>query len=88
MADGYTNLTKENIITHDGVNELNRMLQFLYENIAGDGDTVRIYRGYGTPENVITAGIGSVYLNLSGGANTTIYIKESGANTGTGWVAK
>lgn len=86
MADGYTNLTKDSITTHDGITELNRMLQFLYDNVAGDGDTVRIYRGYGTPLNVVSAGVGSIYLNLSGGAGTTVYEKESGTDA-SGWVA-
>lgn len=50
--------------------------------------TVRgIYGGAGTPEGVVTASAGSLYLNQSGGAGTTLYIKESGAGN-TGWVAK
>ena len=88
MADGFTELKRDTLNTPDGLSELNRMLSFLYDQVAGDGETVRVYRGYGTPESVITAGIGSIYFNLSGGANTTLYVKESGANTGTGWVAK
>lgn len=34
-----------------------------------------------------TAATGSLYTNTAGGANTTLYIKESGAGN-TGWVAK
>ena len=86
MADGYIELTKDSIITHDGATELSRMLRFLYDNVAGDGDTVRVYRGYGSPLNVVSAGIGSLYMNLSGGAGTTIYEKESGTDA-SGWVA-
>lgn len=86
MADGYSDLTLEKLSKNEGVTELNRMLQFLYDNIAGDGQTVRVYRGYGTPLNVVSAGIGSIYMNLSGGAGTTIYEKESGTDA-TGWVA-
>jgi hypothetical protein len=87
MADGFVELNPERITTHDGVTELNRMLQFLYDNVAGDGETVRVYRGYGSPLNVVAAGIGSIYMRLDGGAITSIYIKESGTD-GTGWVAK
>lgn len=47
----------------------------------------RIYTGNGSPESVVTAGIGSLYLRQDGGVNTTLYIKESGAAS-TGWVAK
>jgi hypothetical protein len=50
--------------------------------------TVRgIYGGAGTPEGVVTASPGSMYLNQSGGGGTTLYIKESGTGN-TGWVAK
>lgn len=86
MADGYTELTKDKIVTPEGVAELNRMIRFLYDNVAGDGETVRVYRGYGSPLNVVSAGIGSIYMNLSGGAGTTIYEKESGTDA-SGWVA-
>ena len=43
--------------------------------------------GAGTPLNVVSAGIGSVWYRNDGGANTTLYIKESG-QFATGWVAK
>lgn len=41
--------------------------------------------GTGSPEGAISAGIGSVYRNLTGGSSTTLYIKESGTGN-TGWV--
>ena len=43
--------------------------------------------GAGTPLNVVSAGIGSVWYRNDGGADTTLYIKESGQFS-TGWVAK
>ena len=43
--------------------------------------------GTGSPEGVVTAPIGSLYLNLSGGASTTLYVKTSGTGN-TGWTAK
>ena len=43
--------------------------------------------GAGTPESVVTAGIGSVWHRNNGGSNTCLYVKESGASN-TGWVAK
>jgi hypothetical protein len=87
MADGYVELTKDSLQTVGGATELTRMLRFLYDNVAGDGETVRVYRGYGSPLNVVAAGIGSIYMRLDGGASTSIYIKESGTD-GSGWVAK
>lgn len=43
--------------------------------------------GNGTPEGAVTAGVGSMYLRLDGGAGTVLYVKESGTGN-TGWVAK
>ena len=43
--------------------------------------------GSGSPEGVVLAGVGSVWYRNNGGANTSLYIKESGT-TNTGWVAK
>lgn len=46
-----------------------------------------VYAGSGSPEGVLTAAIGSIYLRSDGGANTSFYVKESGTGN-TGWVAK
>lgn len=43
--------------------------------------------GTGSPENVVTASVGSMYTNVAGGAGTTLYVKESGSGS-TGWIAK
>lgn len=48
---------------------------------------VTIRAGTGTPEGAVTAPVGSLYLRTDGGANTTLYVKESGAGN-TGWIAK
>lgn len=47
-----------------------------------------IYAGTGSPNTVVTASVGAIYRRLDGGAATSIYIKESGTATNTGWVAK
>jgi hypothetical protein len=44
--------------------------------------------GAGTPEAVVTGYRGDMFLRSDGGAGTTLYIKESGDNTNTGWIAK
>lgn len=85
--DGFISLTVEKLKTPEGVNTLNNMLQKLFDVAIGDGDTVRSYKGYGSPENSVSAGIGSVYHRLDGGASTSIYVKESGTGA-TGWTAK
>lgn len=51
-------------------------------------DSTRSIRfGTGSPEDVVTAGIGSIFLRTDGGTNTTLYVKQSGTGK-TGWIAK
>jgi hypothetical protein len=49
---------------------------------------VLLITGSGTPQAVVTASVGAQFLRNDGGASTTLYIKESGTNTNTGWVGK
>lgn len=51
-----------------------------------DGD-IKFNIGTGSPEGAVVAAVGSLYLRSNGGANTTLYVKESGTGN-TGWVAK
>ena len=46
-----------------------------------------VFQGAGSPNSVLAASIGSLYLRTDGGASTTLYVKESGSGN-TGWVAK
>lgn len=50
-------------------------------------DSNTIKTGMGSPEGVITALPGTLYLNQNGGAGTTLYVKQSGTGN-VGWVAK
>ena len=50
--------------------------------------TVCDFAGTGAPESVVTAAVGSTYRRTDGGAGTSFYVKETGANTNTGWAAK
>lgn len=43
--------------------------------------------GSGTPEGAITGSRGDIFRRTDGGAGTTIYAKETGDDTNTGWVA-
>lgn len=43
--------------------------------------------GAGSPEGAVTAVVGTLYSRSDGGANTTLYVKESGTGN-TGWIAK
>ena len=46
-----------------------------------------ISQGTGTPEGVVTAPVGSLFLRADGGVSTTLYVKTSGVGN-TGWTAK
>lgn len=52
------------------------------------GAMVRMVPGVGSPEGVITGGIGSMYYRTDGTADATLYVKQTGTgNTGWGAVA-
>lgn len=53
-----------------------------------DLSPARFTSGTGTPEGSVTGNVGDLYTRTDGGAGTTLYVKESGASTNTGWVAK
>jgi len=58
----------------------------LFPNGGAPGNS-GVYAGSGSPEGVLTAAIGSIYLRSDGGASASFYVKESGSGN-TGWVAK
>jgi hypothetical protein len=43
--------------------------------------------GNGSPEGAVSAPVGTLFRRLDGGANTTLYVKQSGTGN-TGWAAK
>ena len=56
------------------------------QNILGNG--VTISRGSGSPEGKVQGAIGDLYLNVSGGAGTVLYVKEADSGLKNGWQAK
>lgn len=87
ITSGFTELTPETLRSPEGVLMLNNMLRVLFDKYAGDTESVRILHGYGTPEENVSSGIGSLYMRVDGGEDTSLYVKESGTGN-TGWVAK
>jgi len=65
-----------------------REIDALARSHANAIEGLRIYRGAGSPENVVLGSVGDMYLRTDGGAGTVLWIKESGTATTTGWVAK
>lgn len=53
----------------------------------GTTNSVGVYTGVGSPAGAVIALPGSIYLNRSGGAGTTLYVKEANSDA-TGWQAK
>ena len=51
---------------------------------------LHIVVGSGSPQNVVPAPLGSMYLNRSGGTSVSLYMKETEVTKGdkTGWIAK
>jgi len=76
MADGYLPLTPQSMTSIDGLNELNRMLRELYENMAGDNVTTRVLTGTGVP--TMGAGEGSLFMRTDSG---NLYQMRSGSWT-------
>ena len=52
--------------------------------LAGGSGTATIQAGTGTPEAAVAATVGSLFVDTSGGAATTLYVKESGSSTTDG----
>lgn len=47
----------------------------------------QIRSGTGSPNSVVIGSVGDLYRRTNGGSGTTLYVKESGTATTTGWVA-
>ena len=52
------------------------------------GEGLGVYVGNGSPEGVLAARVGSLYLRKDGGLGATLYVKELGSATSSGWRAK
>lgn len=46
-----------------------------------------VLRGKGSPQGIVAANPGTLYIDPSGGANATLWVKETGTGK-TGWAAK
>ena len=77
-----TVFTSGTVIESTWLNDVNKVV---YSNLPTNGIVWKT--GVGSPEGVVTAPVGSLYSNTSGGTSTTLYVKTSGTSN-TGWTAK
>lgn len=49
---------------------------------------LRVKFGAGSPEGVVIADRGTLYLRTDGSTNTTLYVKTADDAAATGWTAK
>lgn len=75
-------LTQSGLTAHNGILNPRSSLGFAF----GNGPTM--LTGTGSPQGTVAAPVGSLYLRSDGGAGTTLYVKQSGASSNTGWVGK
>lgn len=68
------------------VNVLNGVEVGAYTQIVLAGVTLTF--GSGSPNGAVSGSPPDLYFNLSGGAGTTLWVKETGSATNTGWVGK
>lgn len=47
----------------------------------------RLFSGTGTPENVIKAGPGAIYLREDGSVGSSFYVKRTSTDSASGWQA-
>lgn len=69
------------VISANNINPATIGLEFSSVN---QGSNIKIQYGTATPEGSITANVGSLFINKSGGAGTTLYVKQTGTGN-TGW---
>lgn len=100
MAPLNNPTTKVAIVSSDGVLSLNglRMMQGIINALNGSaqngaqqialGNGLNLYVGSGNPNGAVSESPPALYFNTAGGAGSTLFVKESGVNTNTGWTGK
>lgn len=61
---------------------------FFQKIYLGTSGACVLQTGSGTPEGTLTGNICDLYLRTNGSTGTTLYVKESGTATNTGWVSR
>jgi hypothetical protein len=69
------------VVSANNINPSTIGLEF---SVVNQGSNIRIEYGTASPEGSVTANVGSLFINKSGGAGTTLYVKQTGTGN-TGW---
>ena len=90
-GDGSQNVTMESCSWPATGNALNYaslvMLQTSINGVFYQSYLPTLRQGSGSPQSVVAAPVGTLFLRTDGGTGSTLYVKESGTGN-TGWVAK
>lgn len=76
------------------IGDLGRLIVRLYDvfreysRAVNDLDDRSVLRGSGSPEGVVVANRGRLYVRTDGAAATTLYVKTADDGQATGWTAK
>lgn len=81
-----TNLSGGGTVTTSGTITLNVTGTPSFTSVTVNG--AKWSAGNGTPEGAVVGSVGDLFSRKDGGASTTLYVKESGSATNTGWIAK
>ena len=75
------------VVAHDGVTLTSSSVLLSGPGIPLDiaGGKARDMAGSGSPEGAVTAPLGTKWSNTSGGAGTSLYVKETAPTPNTGW---
>ena len=82
---GFSRTTQHTVALGNGT-QGNDSGNLLLATLVFGGATLR--SGSGDPNSNVSGSVGDLYTDQSGGTSTTLYVKESGSGTDTGWVAK
>lgn len=84
LAQAVGELTNNDVASKGFIGQLLQSVYLLFNRV----NQVSISAGAGTPESAVVGRIGDIFMRTDGGSSTTLYVKESGADTNTGWTAK
>lgn len=83
-ANGSNSLAERIRINNSGTVDIGAGVLAFGSAIGANTATAR--QGSGSPEGVVTANVGAIYLRSDGSNSTTLYVKQNGSGN-TGWTA-